>query len=176
MNLFIKEISINNFKLFKEIKYFCNSSFNIIIGENNIGKSTMFEAIQLWYRCYELLINKKGTGFYRARGSINYYLAYSELFFLRLKNDFELFYDRKNPSIKLSLLISDGVDDYHLGVEVQKPKSLENSFYRVRHVDQLEFEKFNEKLKEGSIKPREAIFIYQIRPVSGILVNEPYMM
>ena len=44
----ICNIKIENFKAFNEVEIPINPNFNMIIGENNIGKSTLFEAIHLW--------------------------------------------------------------------------------------------------------------------------------
>ncbi|WP_227549298.1 AAA family ATPase [Acinetobacter baumannii] len=56
LDLSISEIFIKNFKGIKELRYYPHEDFNIIIGENNIGKSTIFEAIQLWEKCYTSFI------------------------------------------------------------------------------------------------------------------------
>lgn len=49
----IKSITIKNFKSVTELKVNCNERFNVIIGENNIGKTTIFEAIHLCKMCYD---------------------------------------------------------------------------------------------------------------------------
>lgn len=58
--MYIKQIKISNFKSFKEIKFDCNANFNVIIGENNIGKSTLFEAFHYYgnIRLKKLLLLK----------------------------------------------------------------------------------------------------------------------
>ncbi len=45
--MIIKSIDIRNFKSFENITILLNPKTNIIIGENNIGKSSLFEAILL---------------------------------------------------------------------------------------------------------------------------------
>jgi predicted ATP-dependent endonuclease of OLD family len=52
----IKAISIENFKAFPKVKIECNENFNFIVGENNIGKSTILEAIQLWKAGYDAIV------------------------------------------------------------------------------------------------------------------------
>lgn len=47
----IKKITIKNFKSIENLEIVCNENFNVIIGENNIGKTTIFEAIHLWKIC-----------------------------------------------------------------------------------------------------------------------------
>lgn len=88
----IKEIKIKNFKSFKKLSFETNRKFNVIIGENNIGKSTVFEAILLWKNCYDRIVNSKKTGFYKIDGVSNY-IPFGELSFLRLINDTDLFFE-----------------------------------------------------------------------------------
>lgn len=38
----IKKITIKNFKSIETLDVFCNETFNVIIGENNIGKGDSF--------------------------------------------------------------------------------------------------------------------------------------
>jgi predicted ATP-dependent endonuclease of OLD family len=175
VQLYIKTIEIENFKSFNRICIRSHQSFNVIIGENNIGKSTIFEAVQLWYKCYQLLVTAKGDGFYKATGSNSYYLSYHEIDFLRLTNDSDMFHNRRVSSCKIIVTISDQIDDFRLGVEVIKPRSLKNSFFRVRYIEQSEFARYNQKLRSIPSKPLDAVFVYQTRPVSNILENEPYM-
>ena len=49
--MIIKLIELNNFKGFEDIQIPLNEKINIIIGENNAGKSSIFEAILLWKKC-----------------------------------------------------------------------------------------------------------------------------
>ncbi|USE34046.1 AAA family ATPase [Endozoicomonas sp. SCSIO W0465] len=44
----IKEIKISNFRSIKEAK-FTPSSFNVFVGQNNHGKSNLFEAVEWFY-------------------------------------------------------------------------------------------------------------------------------
>lgn len=47
-NLYIKEVNIENFKCFKgQFKLKLNEGFNILVGDNETGKSTILEAIHL---------------------------------------------------------------------------------------------------------------------------------
>ena len=54
----VKSIQLKNFKGFENINIILNSKTNIIIGENNIGKSSLFEAILLWKKCFDNIIFK----------------------------------------------------------------------------------------------------------------------
>ncbi|MDJ0901467.1 MAG: AAA family ATPase [Xenococcus sp. MO_188.B8] len=66
LKLSIKKIKLKNLKNFELLEFEPNKNFNIIIGENNIGKSTIFEAIQLWERCYDFSIKADGRSFYKS--------------------------------------------------------------------------------------------------------------
>ena len=61
----IKSIELKNFKGFNEIQIPLNSNINIIIGENNAGKSSIFEAILLWKKCFESIIRPNKVDFYK---------------------------------------------------------------------------------------------------------------
>jgi hypothetical protein len=54
------------------------------MSKNNIGKSTIFEAILLWEKCYNLLITSNKKQFYKASGSLSQYLSFQDLDFLRI--------------------------------------------------------------------------------------------
>jgi len=45
--LYISEISINNFRIFKNFKTQLNAGLNVLIGENNSGKTALIDAIRL---------------------------------------------------------------------------------------------------------------------------------
>ena len=49
----LKKIRIQKFKSIDDLTINCNDKFNVIIGENNIGKTSIFEAIHLWKICYD---------------------------------------------------------------------------------------------------------------------------
>lgn len=61
----VKYIQLKNFKGFENINIVLNSKTNIIIGENNIGKSSLFEAILLWKKCFDNIIQSNKTSFYK---------------------------------------------------------------------------------------------------------------
>lgn len=172
--MFIKEIKIKNFKGFKELSFSCNSSFNVIIGENNIGKSTIFEALLIWENCFNRIINSKKTGFYKADGG-NSYIPFGDLTFLRLINDTDLFYEAPNKC-RITLVINTKANqEFSLSFEIDKPKSISNSYLRFKTINHKEFEKFATFLKTSKISLDKSIFIYQTKPVSNILSKEPFM-
>ncbi|WP_415776280.1 ATP-dependent nuclease [Shewanella oncorhynchi] len=176
MRLAIKQIKIENFKGFELLEFYPNDSFNIIIGENNIGKSSVFEAIQLWKRCYDLSIKSDDKGFYKSSPQSNLYLPFSDLYFLRVTHDRELFNTASHTCVLTMILFDyDSGSEFSLGFEIVKPSSISNAYYKVRVSRGSDFSPFAEHLSEFKIKLSKAIFIYQTRPVANILAYEPIM-
>ena len=80
----IKSLYIKNFKSFEELTMPLNEKLSVVIGENNIGKSSLFEALFLWKKCYDLAIDSKGTGFYKMTDKARRYIPFVELSFIRI--------------------------------------------------------------------------------------------
>lgn len=76
--MIIKLIELKNFKGFEDIQIPLNEKINIIIGENNAGKSSIFEAILLWKKCFESIIRPNKTDFYK-NDNVKRYLPFNEL-------------------------------------------------------------------------------------------------
>lgn len=181
MKLRICKISLKNFKTFEDITIHPNANFNIIIGENSAGKSTIFEAIHLWEKCYQTYILSSRKGFYKVKRSTNRYVNYQDLDFLRITKDEDLFYDPRHPElgkcseITISLTNSDNeAQVWNLGFKITCPSSIENAFFRVQPVEEREFTSFANDFCGTGRYLDEAIFIYQTRPVSGVHQFEPY--
>ena len=184
MKLRICEISLKNFKTFEDITIHPNANFNIIIGENSAGKSTIFEAIHLWEKCYQTYILSSRKGFYKVKKSTNRYVNYQDLDFLRITKDEDLFHNPKHPDlgkcaeITISLINDDGDDSnaqtWSLGFKITCPSSIENAFFRVQPIEEGQFTAFAEAFCGVNRFLDEAIFIYQTRPVSGVHQFEPY--
>ncbi|UTW03058.1 AAA family ATPase [Amphritea atlantica] len=177
MHLRISRIDIKNFKVFEEISIHPNSAFNIIIGENSAGKSTIFEALHLWEKCYQTYILSSRKGFYKVRGTNNRYVNYQELDFLRITKDDDLFFHPgrgTSTCAEVSLILSSGENDYELGFKISRPTSIENAFLRVQPINEDQFSSFAEAFTGAGRFLDEAVFIYQTRPVSGVHQFEPY--
>lgn len=179
MKLRISSIVLKNFKTFKNLTVHPNSDFNIIIGENSAGKSTIFEGIHLWEKCYQTYILASRKGFYKVKQSTNRYVNYQDLDFLRITKDEDLFHDLKNLGKCAEITISLTNDEeeaqtWNLGFKVTCPTSIENAFFRVQPIDESQFSGFAEAFCNDGKFLDEAIFIYQTRPVSGVHQYEPY--
>ncbi|MFA0476893.1 ATP-dependent endonuclease [Vibrio breoganii] len=181
MKLRISNITLKNFKTFKQVSIHPNPDFNIIIGENSSGKSTVFEAIHLWEKCYQTYILSSRKGFYKVKKSTNRYVNYQDLDFLRITKDEDLFHNPKDPNlgkcaeITIALTSDDDIPQtWSLGFKVTCPSSIENAFYRVQPINEEQFTNFATSFCGAGKFLDEAIFIYQTRPVSGVHQFEPY--
>lgn len=172
--MYISKIELKNFKSFKQFEFNCNDKFNVIVGENNIGKSTIFEALNLWKYAYDTLIQSRNSKkFYKA--STNYYIPFSDISQIRLVNDDDIFYDTSKGETAITITIKDGDESFRLKIRFEKP-GIKNSYFRIfNNEDFEEFERFAEHVantKDCSLK--NALFIYQTRPLSTIFKNEPF--
>ncbi len=171
--MYIEKIRLENFKAFESIEINCNDSFNIIVGENNIGKSTIFEALILWKFAYNKLIQERNKNkFYKA--ATNHYLPFSELTEIRLVNDDDIFFNPAQGNASIALTLKEEDQSFCLKIRFEKP-GIRNSYFRIFNNDNFsEFERFAEYIAEKSCSLKNAIFIYQTRPISTIFKNEPF--
>lgn len=169
----IEKIKLVNFKAFRSFELNCNSKFNVIVGENNIGKSTIFEALILWKLAYDTLIQERNKNkFYKA--ATNYYLPFSSLSQIRLIDDNDIFYNASIGSASITLTIKDGNEIFALKFRFEKP-GIKNSYLRIFNGDDFtEFERFSDHILNKPCSLKDAIFIYQTRPISTISKNEPF--
>ena len=174
--MYVSKIFIKNFKCIHELSIFPNEKFNVIIGENNQGKTTIFEALQTWYRCYQVYIRPNKTDFYVGN---NLYLPYKDLNFLRLAKDTDLYNSSPNEAlIGLTIVDNDttgNIIEFDLQFKINRPQSISNSYLRVLKFNNQQFIAFSTHLKSKHIKLDEAIFLYQTSPVAQVLAQEPFM-
>lgn len=166
----IEKISINNFKAFKDIEFDCNDEFNFIVGKNNIGKSTIFEAIHLWKAAFDQLIQRKGGKKFYA-SSTNCYLSFDSLDFLRLMDDIDIFNNPKKE-LKISITFSYHNKVYPLEITLEKVK-IPNTYFRIYHNEDI-FNDFALMMEELDFPLKKAISVYQTRPISQSIKREPF--
>lgn len=166
----IKSISIENFKAFKRVKLNCNEKINFLVGENNIGKSSILEAIQLWKVGYDCLVTNNNRNFYGK--NTPRYLPFESLFFLRIGAVNDLFFDSSKKKVSITLEVSEGEESYSLKITLEKP-SMIDTYLRVKFQD-VAFNRFKEKVLEIGLNLCTVIFIYQTRPVFYSIKNEPF--
>lgn len=166
-------IGLKNFKTYKNLNIHCNEKFNVIIGPNNIGKSTLIEAILLWKSAFDIFIQDKN----RKKFYVGYkdrYLPFKDIFFLRATDDSDIFFGN---NIKASVKLVFSIDDEILEMEfnIEKPKGIKNSYYKVNYNNSIEsFNKFSELMEKRDVNLVNSIFIYQTKPVSQVIKEEPF--
>ncbi|WP_336937526.1 ATP-dependent nuclease [Vibrio cholerae] len=170
----IKKIRLEKFKSYSDITMECNDKFNIIVGENNIGKTTFFEAILLWKTMYEKLIKENGRKFYNS--STNNYLSYNDIFMVRMVDDSDIFHTSSDKSLSITLFVSndDDTEVFELKIKLEKP-TIKNSYFRLSIEDKYdEFVRFATEVESKNCSLKDAIFIYQTKPLSTITRDEPF--
>lgn len=104
--MYISKLTLKKFKCFNEVSINFDPNFNLIIGENNSGKSSIFEAFRLWQIAFNKFLkdrtnNESKSSFY----SREYYsLTIDELNFLRIEKFENLFYPHAR-TIEISITV-----------------------------------------------------------------------
>ena len=169
----IKSIDLKDFKTYEKITINCDSNFNVIIGPNNIGKSTIIEAILLWEACLKLFIQQRNNKKLYI-GTKDRYLSYSNLFFLRIINDSDLFYSNKK-SASVSLNLEKDNITFKLKFNIGKPENIKDSYFKVNYNRSVsDFERFSKYLLENDLNFHNIFYTYQTKPISQIVKSEPF--
>ncbi len=169
MNL--KKIILINFKTYDKLEFDCNSKFNIIIGENNIGKSTIYDALLLWNLAYLKLIKKNRTNFYSRKSQASLRINFTEFLIFRLVEIEDLFNDKSQSAI-INLIIEDMDRTYELSIEL---KDIANSYITFNTAENSDFKEFSDCCDEKGIKLADAINIKLTKPISSLLRHEPFL-
>lgn len=166
----IKAITIENFKAFPKVKIECNENFNFIVGENNIGKSTILEAIQLWKAGYDSIVQNNNVSFYGQ--NTPRYLPFDNLFFLRLSSINDIFNNKSKKKLSITLDFNHEESDYSLKITLEKPGSID-TYFRVKY-NVTPFNRFKDKVIDLGLNLTNVIFLYQTRPIFHSIKNEPF--
>lgn len=170
-------IKIKNFKGIKDTIIYCQEDYNVLIGANNVGKTTVFEAIHLWKMCYDINIKKKSDGFYSSANCKNILFRYFEN--IRVVHDEDLFNSKLSNGryecfISLVFQIQD--ETFDLGFILTKPTKIDDAYLQVSYTDYNEFVRFASKINSfPGFNVSNAISIYESRPTANIIANEPKM-
>lgn len=170
----IKKMRIRNFKSIEMLELICNDNFNVIIGENNIGKTTIFEAIHLWKICYDSNIKKDKKQFYAMPKNI----PFRDMDFLRIYDDMDLFNygcKPKNAELLISIQIEYNNNLFKLGFLVSKVQNIDNAYLQVKYENKDEFFRFATELVNQGYNLLNGVVICESRPIANIITKEPYM-
>ncbi|MGG7035935.1 MAG: ATP-dependent nuclease [Flavobacterium sp.] len=115
--MFISKLKIKNFKCFDEVEIKFDPNFNLIIGENNSGKSTIFDALRLWQLAFQKFLkdrtNNQQSSFYASQF---YSFTIDDISFLRVLDFKNLFKNNSKKEFEISLTISDGQSEVILPI------------------------------------------------------------
>lgn len=116
--MYISKIHIKNFKCFKEITINFDPNINIIIGGNNAGKSTMFEAFRLWNLAFNQFLKERTNNGAESSFYTTEYFSFtlSDVKFLRVNSFDALLNNKANATLIISIFLTKGD-----GVEVELP-------------------------------------------------------
>jgi len=103
----ISKLKIKNFKCFNEIEIEFDPDFNLIIGENNSGKSTIFEALRLWQIAFVKFLKDRTNNQQSSFKAPQYFsFTVDDLSFLRISDFKNLFFNKSNKNIEIKLTIA----------------------------------------------------------------------
>lgn len=113
----ISKLKIKNFKCFDEVEINFDANFNLIIGENNTGKSTIFDALRLWQLAFQKFLkdrtNNQQSSFYASQF---YSFTIDDISFLRISDFKNLFKNNTKKDFEISITISNGVGEVNLPI------------------------------------------------------------
>lgn len=170
----IKSITIKNFKSIQSLTINCAGAFNVLIGANNIGKTSIFEAIHLWKMCYDLNLKKDKSGFYSKSRN----LPFKDMEFIRVYSDMDLFPSGcaiKDATMYITLNIEYQTAVYSLGFSISKVTTIDNAYLQVDYINPTEFKNFENMVVALGKKLDTFLTVNESRPVANIIVKEPYM-
>lgn len=174
LSMHISKLQIKNFKSIETLDVEFNSVFNVIIGQNNSGKTTLIEAMQLWKKCYDVNITTKGDKFYSNTKNI----SFNEFEFLRIADDKDLFFSGVNNNkaeMEITLVISEQNNIYSLGFSISKAGHIDNAYFQVSYLDKENFQSFTALAMSLGKSLKSMLSFSNTRPISNIIVKEPYM-
>lgn len=173
--MFISSIEIENIKGIKKLIFNPNKGFNLLVGENNIGKTSIFDAMLLWKIAYQKLIVTSGKGFYTKELSNSLNVSFNDLLLLRIVDAKDLFNNpKKEAFISINIELSEN-NICNLRITIEKPE-IENSYIRFKNTGSTEdFKKFAKYCNDNNLKLKEAVFISFTKPLASIVKEEPFL-
>lgn len=178
--MYISEFQIENFKSFENVTIHFNSKTNVFTGVNNAGKSTVLEAISLWYECYTKLLKradkainnigvKKGDFVFGYDNGLAF--SYTEIISVRSPSYEDIFYnlDRKRD-VKLTAKLTKGNETLRIGFNIASVDGA--NYYKIK-LDQ--YKTFDNQLLNSRIflnNPEDAIKVLYASPLANISHEE----
>lgn len=175
----ISKLKIKNFKCYDEIEINFDPDFNLIIGENNSGKSTIFEALRLWQLAFQKFLKDRTNNQNSSFRVFQYYsFTLDEISFLRISDFSNLYKNRGSKNIEIVIEVTDK----------DKVVSLPIIFSRTSKGQVINFElckqpnlrsEVSSKLSEVVNKPlgsdfKEIFLFTYVNPIFQLPSNEPH--
>lgn len=172
--MYISKLNIKNFKSINTLQVNFDPTFNVLIGQNNCGKTTILESMLVWKRCFDINITAKSNSFYSNSKNI----LFDEFEFLRIADDkdvFNLMRNNNKADMEVSLTFVDEEEYFELGFNIAKAGHIDNAYFQISYVDKNEFIRFAKFASEKGKHLKNIISFSNTRPMSNILSKEPYM-
>lgn len=178
----ITKVYVNNFKAYRKCTFEVNNNLNVITGTNNAGKTTILEAISLWYECFSFLITRANRGLtslnlrqgdYRLGYKAQNYVDYREISSVRSYRFEDIFYDHEsNAEIDVSLTFLDNEGEERTVGFLIKGASGNNYEIRLKAHDDFDFPWLNSAFQHLP----DPIGCYFASPVAAISVGEQFTL
>ena len=178
--MFVQKFQVQNFKSFQDITIYFNKDVNVLTGKNNSGKTTIIEALSLWYECFTKLLtqaNKSRSNYQQGDWILGIMEdVFSDSFpigsqFKSIRVNYEdIFYEcQSEKEISLGVTFCDGNNDL---LEIKFNISKLDQDYKIVLNDytNFDFKKFNSFL---SLSPNP-FSIYYSSPISTVSPVEIY--
>lgn len=178
----IKSIYIDNFKTFRKFRIEVNKDINVVTGINNSGKTTILEAISLWYECFRYLVRRAEKsvdalrlyrGYYRLGNKNQNYIDYRRITAVRTTGYNDIFFNLNSYGrILISATISVGEND-ELVIPFEITSANGNNYnIRLHNHDRFDFYKLNRVFTDF---PDPILCIYA-SPIAFISTNEEFAL
>lgn len=176
--MYISQLRIENFKCFKDVTFKFDQHFNLIIGGNNVGKSTMMEAIRMWHLAFNKFLkdrtNNNGQSSFRVRTYYSFTLQ--DLDFLRIADFKKLFH---GTTCKTKITVELSIGEVLISLPIVFTLSNECIYLRFNLCkDDVSRVQASTKIIEALNKPigtslKNLIFISYINPIFHLPTYEP---
>lgn len=171
----IEKIVLENFKTYKKLEFTPNQSFNMIVGENNIGKTTIFDALLLFKLAYNELLNSNANSFLKKINNNYQIIQFNKLSIFRILSTKDFLNDRNQHSFSITLDLKNENNLFTLKIEFDVPNN-EDTYVRIQNKEKYgEFIRFKDYCNGNSISLKKVFSVNFTKPVANILKDEPFL-
>ena len=178
--MYISKLKIRNFKCFDEVEINFDPNFNLIIGENNSGKSTIFDALRLWQLAFKKFLkdrtNNQQSSFYASQF---FSFTIDDISFLRIIDFPNLFKKKGQNDKNFEISISVSSNNDTVSIPIIFSKTTEGQVLRFELCKQTSDRlRTSQLLSQVSNKPfgsdfKEVFLFTYINPIFLLPTKEP---